>query len=152
MLEVGNTVPVFSLINQNGSKVSLSDYRGQKVIVYFYPKDHTPGCTRQACAFRDNYEEFKKNNAVVIGISKDDTKSHSSFMNDYELPFILLSDPDFTVANVFGVVAEKSMFGKPYLGMNRSTFIIDEYGVIIKVFEKADPDNNAQEILDFLQK
>lgn len=151
MLKEGNKAPEFTLTDQNSNKVSLSDYKGQKVVVYFYPKDHTPGCTRQACAFRDTYQEFKKKNVKVIGISKDDTSSHAKFEKDYELPFTLLSDTDLKVANDFGVVVEKSMFGKKSIGMSRSTFIIDEDGIIIKVFPKADPDNNAQEILDYLE-
>lgn len=150
MLKVGNNTPQFSLNDQNGNLVNFADYKGKKLVVFFYPKDHTPGCTRQACTFRDTYEEFKKKNVTVIGISKDNTSSHIKFEKDYQLPFTLLSDTDLKVANDFGVVVEKNMFGKKSIGMSRSTFIIDENGVIIKVFPKADPDNNAQEILDFL--
>ena len=151
MLEIGNKAPQFSLNDQSGKLINLKDFAGKKVIVYFYPKDHTPGCTRQACSFRDTYAEFKKRNAVVIGISKDSTNSHANFQKDYSLPFTLLSDPKLEVANQFGVVSEKNMSGKKSIGVNRSTFIIDEKGVIEKIFDKADPDNNAKDIIDYFE-
>jgi peroxiredoxin Q/BCP len=145
MLKEGSKTPDFVLFDQNSNEVKSSDLLGQKVIVYFYPKDHTPGCTRQACAFRDHYEEFKKKNVKVIGISKDSVNSHMNFKKDYELPFTLLADPDMVVVNAFGVAKANN-------GVNRSTFIINENGLIEKVFAQADPDNNATEILEYLNK
>lgn len=150
MLKTGMKAPEFSLQNQYGELINLKDYLGKKVVIYFYPKDHTPGCTKQACAFRDNYEEFKKNNIVVFGISKDTVSSHMKFVEDYNLPFTLLADPNLEVIQAYDVWKEKKMFGKAYMGIMRSTYVIDENGVIIKVFAKANPDTNAKEILDFL--
>lgn len=150
MLKAGMKAPEFSLQNQYGELINLKDYLGKKVVIYFYPKDHTPGCTKQACAFRDNYEEFKKNNIVVFGISKDTVSSHMKFVEDYNLPFTLLADPNLEVIQAYDVWKEKKMFGKAYMGIMRSTYVIDENGVIIKVFAKANPDTNAKEILDFL--
>ena len=152
MLEVGMKAPDFRLLNQNGEEVSLKDYRGKKVILYFYPKDNTPGCTRQACAFRNAYDGFKKEDIQVIGISKDSIKSHQKFAEKHELPFILLSDPDLVAIKAFDVWKEKKMYGKTALGVVRATYIIDENGIIEKVFEKAKPDTNAQEILEYLEK
>lgn len=150
MLKAGMKAPEFSLQNQYGELINLKDYLGKKVVIYFYPKNHTPGCTKQACAFRDNYEEFKKNNIVVFGISKDTVSSHMKFVEDYNLPFTLLADPNLEVIQAYDVWKEKKMFGKAYMGIMRSTYVIDENGVIIKVFAKANPDTNAKEILDFL--
>lgn len=150
MITEGMKAPNFTLPDQNNKMVSLSDFLGKKVVLYFYPKDHTPGCTRQACSFRDNYEKFNEKNVVVIGISKDDVMSHMSFAKDYELPFILLSDPELQAINAYDVWKEKVMYGKKTFGVSRSTFVIDENGNILKVFAKADPDNNANEILKFL--
>jgi peroxiredoxin Q/BCP len=143
--------PVFSLKDQNGKTIKLSDFLGRKVVVYFYPKDHTPGCTRQACAFRDAYDGFKQKDIVVIGISKDSMESHKKFIADYQLPFILLADPELEAIKAFGVWGEKNLYGIKSMGVTRSTFIIDEKGVIAKVFPKANPDTNAQEILEFLK-
>lgn len=150
MLKVGMKAPEFSLENQNGELINLKDYLGKKVVIYFYPKDHTPGCTKQACAFRDSYQEFRKNNIVVFGISKDTVSSHLKFVEDYELPFTLLADPDLVVIQAYDVWKEKKMFGKSYMGITRSTYVIDENGFIIKTFAKANPDTNAKDILDFL--
>lgn len=150
MIKVGMKAPGFSLLDQNNKKVSLSDFLGKKVVVYFYPKDHTPGCTRQACAFRDEFDGFKEKDIVVIGISKDSVESHQDFVKDYELPFILLADPELEAIKAYDVWKEKNMFGKLSYGVNRSTFVIDEEGKIMKVFLKANPDTNAKEILDFL--
>lgn len=150
MIKVGMKAPGFSLLDQNNKKVSLSDFLGKKVVVYFYPKDHTPGCTRQACAFRDEFDGFKEKDIVVIGISKDSVQSHQDFVKDYELPFVLLADPELEAIKAYDVWKEKNMFGKLSYGVNRSTFVIDEEGKIIKVFLKANPDTNAKEILDFL--
>lgn len=152
MLEEKTKAPVFRLKNNKGEEISLSDFLGKKVIIYFYPKDNTPGCTRQACSFRDNYDEFKRNDIVVIGVSKDSEKSHQSFIEKYNLPFILLSDPELNVIKSFGVWQEKKMYGKTTMGVVRSTFIIDEKGYIEKVFKKANPDTNATDILEYLIK
>lgn len=150
MLKIGTKVQNFSLPDENNNIHHLSDYLGQKVVIYFYPKDMTSGCTTQACAFRDSYDEFKRKDIVVIGISKDSVKSHKKFVEAYDLPFILLSDEDVKVCSYFGVYVEKSMYGKKYMGVNRQTFILNEEGVITHVFEKASPKENAAEILKVL--
>ncbi len=150
MLQIGTKVLNFSLKDAYGKIHQLSDYLGKKVVIYFYPKDDTPGCTTQACAFRDAYDDFKKSDVVVIGISKDDPKSHKKFIEKYNLPFILLSDEELVVANQFGTWVEKSMYGKAYMGMSRSTFVLNEQGIITHVFEKASPSENASEILSAL--
>lgn len=152
MLEVGMMAPDFSLPNQKGETVQLKDFRGKKVIVYFYPKDNTPGCTRQACAFKDNYENLAGENTVIIGISKDSAASHEKFAAKYELPFLLLADPEKEVIEAYGVWQEKKMYGKVCFGVTRSTFLIDEDGKIIKIYAKAKPDTNAAEILAWLQE
>lgn len=152
MLSIGTKAPEFTLEDKDGNKVSMSDFKGKKVVVYFYPKDNTPGCTRQACAFRNAYDGFKKEDIQVIGISKDSIKSHQKFAEKHELPFILLSDPDLVAIKAFDVWKEKKMYGKTALGVVRATYIIDENGIIEKVFEKAKPDINAQEILEYLEK
>ncbi|KPI54113.1 MULTISPECIES: thioredoxin-dependent thiol peroxidase [Clostridioides] len=152
MLSIGTKAPEFTLEDKDGNKVSMSDFKGKKVVVYFYPKDNTPGCTRQACAFRNAYDGFKKEDVQVIGISKDSIKSHQKFAEKHELPFILLSDPDLVAIKAFDVWKEKKMYGKTALGVVRATYIIDENGIIEKVFEKAKPDTNAQEILEYLEK
>jgi len=150
MLEVGMQAPNFTLSDKEGRKVSLSDFSGKKVVLYFYAKDSTPGCTRQAQAFRDTYEEFVKAGAVVIGISKDSEKSHQRFAEKNELPFILLSDPELEAIKAYGVWQEKKMYGKTTMGVVRTTFLIDEEGRIEKIFGKVKPDTNAREILDYL--
>ena len=150
MLEVGMKAPDFSLEDKDGNMVALSDFLGRKVVVYFYPRDNTPGCTRQACAFREAYEGFKVKDIVVIGISKDSTKSHEKFAEKNKLPFILLSDPELVAIQGFGVWQEKKLYGKVSMGVVRSTFIVDENGMIERVFEKAKPDTNAAEILNYL--
>ncbi|ALP04625.1 thioredoxin-dependent thiol peroxidase [Clostridioides difficile] len=152
MLSIGTKAPEFTLEDKDGNKVSMSDFKGKKIVVYFYPKDNTPGCTRQACAFRNAYDGFKKEDIQVIGISKDSIKSHQKFAEKHELPFILLSDPDLVAIKAFDVWKEKKMYGKTALGVVRATYIIDENGIIEKVFEKAKPDTNAQEILEYLEK
>ncbi|HBG7232013.1 thioredoxin-dependent thiol peroxidase [Clostridioides difficile] len=152
MLSIETKAPEFTLEDKDGNKVSMSDFKGKKVVVYFYPKDNTPGCTRQACAFRNAYDGFKKEDVQVIGISKDSIKSHQKFAEKHELPFILLSDPDLVAIKAFDVWKEKKMYGKTALGVVRATYIIDENGIIEKVFEKAKPDTNAQEILEYLEK
>lgn len=150
MLEVGTKAPEFTLPDKDGNPVSLTDFAGKKVVLYFYPKDNTPGCTRQACAFAGAYEEFKKINVVVIGVSKDSAASHQKFAEKHGLPFILLSDPDLTAIQAYGVWQEKKLYGKVSMGVVRSTFVINETGMIEKVMPKVKPDTNATEILEYL--
>lgn len=150
MLEVGTKAPEFTLPDKDGNPVSLTDFAGKKVVLYFYPKDNTPGCTRQACAFAGAYEEFEKINVVVIGVSKDSAASHQKFAEKHGLPFILLSDPELTAIQAYGVWQEKKLYGKVSMGVVRSTFVIDENGVIEKVMPKVKPDTNAGEILAYL--
>ncbi|MFQ9933730.1 MAG: thioredoxin-dependent thiol peroxidase [Lachnospiraceae bacterium] len=152
MLEAGTKAPEFTLKDKDGNDVSLSDFRGKKVVLYFYPKDNTPGCTRQACGFASAYEEFKNINAVVIGISKDSTSSHEKFAAKYNLPFILLSDQERQAIEAYDVWQEKKNYGKVSMGVVRTTYIIDEDGVIEKVMKKVKPDTNAAEILEYLRK
>ena len=147
MLEVGTKAPAFTLPDKNGTPVSLSDFRGRKVVLYFYPRDNTPGCTRQACAFAQSYGEFSKKNTVVIGISKDSAASHLKFAEKYQLPFVLLSDPEHTVIGAYGAWQEKKLYGKVSMGTVRCTYLLDEEGVIRKVMPKSKPDTNAAEIL-----
>jgi len=150
MLQIGNKAPLFTLKDKNGNDVSLSDFLGKKVVLYFYPRDNTPGCTRQACAFAALYNEFEKRNVEVIGISKDSVSSHIKFIEKYNLPFVLLSDPELSAIKDYGVWQEKKMYGKVSFGVVRTTFIIDENGYIEKIMPKVKPDTNAQEILDNL--
>lgn len=150
MLKEGTKAPAFTLPDESGNPVSLSDFTGKKVVVYFYPKDNTPGCTRQACAFATAYEDFKKIDVAVIGISKDSQRSHTNFIKKYDLPFILLSDPEREAIEAYDVWKEKKMYGKTSMGVVRTTYIINEEGIIEKVFEKAKPDTNAAEILEYL--
>ena len=152
MLKAGEIAPDFTLPDKDGNPVSLAAFRGKKVVVYFYPKDNTPGCTRQACAFRDAYEGFRSADVAVIGISKDSEGSHQKFAEKFDLPFLLVSDPERTAIEAFGVWQEKKLYGKVSMGVVRATFIIDESGVIEKVFPRAKPDTNAAEILDYLGK
>ena len=151
MLDIGTKAPAFELPDQDGKIHTLEEYRGKKVILYFYPKDNTPGCTRQACAFAVAYSEFEKKNAVVIGISKDSVSSHEKFAEKYNLPFILLSDPELQAIQAYGVWQEKKLYGKTSIGVVRTTFIIDEQGKIIKVMPKVKPDTNAAEVLKLLR-
>ena len=151
MLEIGTKAPNFTLFDKDGNEVSLSDFFGKRVVLYFYPRDNTPGCTRQACAFAENFEEFKNIDAVVIGISKDSSASHLKFAEKYSLPFILLSDPEHKVIEAFGAWQEKKNYGKVSFGTVRSTFVIDKDGVIEKVMPKVKPDTNAAEILEYLR-
>ena len=150
MLEVGMKAPDFTLLDKRGNSVSLSDFLGKKVVLYFYPKDSTPGCTRQACAFAQNHSNFEDKNVVVIGISKDSVASHLKFAEKYELPFVLLSDPELVAIQAYGVWQEKKLYGKVSMGVVRSTYLIDEQGVIEKVMPKVKPDTNAAEILAYL--
>ena len=150
MLEVGTKAPEFTLPDKDGKPVSLTDFTGKKVVLYFYPKDNTPGCTRQACAFAGAYEEFEKINVVVIGVSKDSAASHQKFAEKHGLPFILLSDPELTAIQAYGVWQEKKLYGKVSMGVVRSTFVINENGMIEKAMPKVKPDTNAAEILEYL--
>ena len=150
MLETGMKAPEFTLNDKDGNTVSLSDFLGKKVVLYFYPKDNTPGCTRQACAFTAAYESFKVKGVVVIGVSRDSVASHQKFAKKYDLPFILLSDPELQAIQAYGVWQEKKFYGKVSMGVVRTTFIIDEQGNVEKVMPKVKPDTNAAEILSFL--
>ena len=147
MLEAGMKAPDFTLEDKDGNKVSLSDFLGKKVVLYFYPRDNTPGCTRQACAFAGAYKGFKEKDVEVIGVSRDSVSSHVKFAEKHSLPFILLSDPDLLAIKAYGVWQEKKLSGKVSFGVVRTTFIIDEAGNIEKVMKKVKPDTNAEEIL-----
>ncbi len=147
MLEPGTLAPEFTLPDQNGNPVSLSDFRGQKVILYFYPKDNTSGCTKQACAYRDAYPQFLEKNAKVIGISKDTVRSHANFEKKYELPFTLLADPERKVLETYDVLKEKTMYGKKVMGTVRTTYLIDENGKIEKAYEKVKPEQDYEILL-----
>ena len=150
MLEIGMKAPEFTLSDKDGTMISLSSFLGKKVVLCFYPKDNTPGCTRQACAFAAAYEGFKAKDVVVIGISKDSAASHLRFAQKYALPFILLSDPVLQAIQAYGVWQEKKLYGKVSMGVVRTTFIIDEQGNIEKIMPKVKPDTNAVEILRYL--
>lgn len=147
MLEKGTKAPDFTLADKDGNAVSLSDYAGKKRVLYFYPKDNTPGCTRQACAFAALYCEFGKKNAVVIGVSKDGVASHAKFAEKFNLPFVLLSDPDLTVAKLYDVCREKSVCGIKKTGVVRSTYVIDESGAVIAAMPNVKPDTNPSDVL-----
>ena len=150
MLEIGMKAPDFTLQDKDGNQVALSDFAGKKVVLYFYPRDNTPGCTRQACAFAQNYDGFKEKGVEVIGISKDSAASHAKFADKHELPFILLSDPELVAIQGYDVWKEKKLYGKVSMGVVRTTYVIDENGVIEKVMPKVKPDTNAAEILAYL--
>ena len=150
MIEAGMKAPSFTLYDQNGNSVSLSDFLGKRVVLYFYPKDNTPGCTRQACAFAATYEQFRKKDVVVIGISRDSVASHAKFAEKHGLPFIILADPDRVAIEAYGVWQEKKTCGKVGMGVVRTTFLIDEEGNIAAVMPKVKPDTNAAEILAML--
>lgn len=150
MLQIGMKAPEFTLCDQNGKTVSLSDFLGKKVVLYFYPRDNTPGCTHQACAFSAVYDGFRKKDVAVIGISKDSVASHLKFATKYDLPFILLSDPELKAIEPYGVWQEKKLYGKASMGVVRTTYVIDEQGMIKKIMPKVKPDTNADEILAYL--
>lgn len=152
MITVNEKAPDFILTDREGKQVSLSDYIGKKVVLYFYPKDSTPGCTRQACAFAGSYDRFRELGVEVIGISRDSVKSHQNFAAKNNLPFVLLSDPQLEAIQAYGVWQEKKLYGKVSMGVVRTTFIIDEKGMVEKVMEKVKPDTNAQKILEYLEK
>lgn len=150
MLEIGTTAPDFTLPDQNGTPVTLSSFRGQKVILYFYPKDMTAGCTKQACGFRELYPQFRERGAVVLGVSKDSVASHKKFEEKYGLPFLLVSDPDLTAIQAYDVWKEKNMYGRKTMGVVRTTYLIDEEGVIVKAMGKVKAAGNPRQMLDLL--
>lgn len=150
MLEVGTMAPDFTLLNQNGEEISLSQYRGQKVILYFYPKDNTPGCTKQACGFAQLYPDFVKKGAVILGVSKDSVKSHKKFEEKYQLPFTLLSDSDLVAIQAYDVWKEKNMYGKKVMGVVRTTYLINEEGIIEKAYTKVKAAQNPNDMLEVL--
>ncbi len=155
MVNINQTAPDFkakALINGEEKEISLKDFKSKKIVIYFYPKDLTPGCTTQACNLRDNFEEFKKKDIIVIGISKDSIKSHLNFANKKNLPFILISDEDKTIQNLYGVWQEKSFMGKKFMGTLRNTFLIDENFKIIKIITKPDVSNHSKEIFEEFDK
>ena len=144
--------PDFTLLSSDQKLVSLSDFRGETVILYFYPKDNTPGCTKQACQFRDDFEQYQSKQAIILGISHDSLAMHQTFISKYNLPFLLLCDVDKKVSSLYGVFKEKSMFGKTFLGIERTTFIINPKGYIQKVFKRVKVDQHSKRILDFLSQ
>ena len=148
MLNEGDKAPSFAAKDENGNKVKLSDYKGKKLALYFYPRDMTPGCTKQACSLRDGFSDLKKNNIEVVGVSTDDEKKHQKFIAKYELPFTLIADTDQKVSEKYGVWVEKNMYGKKYMGIKRTTFLIDEDGKIVKIFKKVKVSEHADEVLD----
>jgi peroxiredoxin Q/BCP len=147
VVEEGKPAPDFELTSDTGERVKLSDFRGKPVVLYFYPKDDTPGCTTQACGIRDEYGEFEKRGAVVLGVSPDTEESHVKFREKYELPFTLLADPEHEVAEQYGVWGERKFAGKTYLGINRSTFVIDAEGNVSKSMRGVKPDTHAEKVL-----
>lgn len=152
MLDVGDKVPETRLPSSSGKEVALTDYKGKKIVLYFYPKDDTPGCTQEACEFRDAMKTYEDLNTVIIGISKDPLSSHDKFMEKYQLPFELLSDENMELLEAFGVWKEKSMYGKTFLGINRSTFLIDENGVIVKAWRSVKVPNHVASVLEEIKK
>jgi peroxiredoxin Q/BCP len=152
MLKPGSKAPAFSLPSDGGGRVSLKELKGKPVVLYFYPKDDTSGCTTEACEFRDNWKTVKGTGAVVLGVSPDGVKSHDKFRAKYKLPFPLLADEDHAVAEAYGAWGEKSMYGRKYMGILRSTFLIDETGRIVKIFEKVKPKGHAGEVIEALRE
>jgi peroxiredoxin Q/BCP len=148
MTEVGKKAPDFTLNDQDGNPVSLKKLKGKKVILYFYPKDDTPGCTKEACGFRDQKADFDKANTVILGVSPDDEKSHQKFIGKYELPFQLLADPEHEACEAYGVWKEKNMYGKKYMGVERSTFVIDEKGILVREERKVKVDGHVEAMLE----
>jgi peroxiredoxin Q/BCP len=147
MVKEGTAAPAFKTTDANGEPVNLKDFRGKKVVLYFYPKDDTPGCTKEACSFRDAFSKFKKQGITILGVSPDSEKSHQKFTAKYKLPFTLLADTDHSIADAYGVYGEKKFMGRTYMGIHRTTFLIDEKGKIKKVFEKVKPEDHADEVL-----
>lgn len=151
MLEKGTKAPEFILKDKGGNEVALSDLAGKRVVLYFYPKDNTPGCTKQACGFAGMYDEFIELDVPIIGVSKDSSASHQRFVDKYNLPFILLSDPELEVIKAYDVWKEKKLYGKTSLGVVRTTYIIDKNGIIEEVMPKVKPDTNASDVLNYLR-
>jgi len=152
LLAVGDKAPAFKTTDQDGEAVSLGDFKGKKLVLYFYPKDDTPGCTKEACSFRDGWSKFRKRGVAVLGVSTDDEKSHRKFIDKFSLPFPLLADTDKAIVKAYGVWGEKSMYGRKYMGTNRVTYLIDEKGKIAAVWPKVKPDGHADEILEAVGK
>lgn len=148
MLKKGRTAPAFTTKDADGNTVRLKDLRGQRVVLYFYPKDDTPGCTKEACSFRDAFGEFQERGVKVLGISTDNETSHQKFARKYKLPFTLLTDTDHAIAEAYGSYGQKKFMGRTYMGVHRMTFLIDERGKIAKIFEKVKPDEHASEVLE----
>jgi thioredoxin-dependent peroxiredoxin len=148
MLKEGSTAPAFTTTDASGNTVKLKDFKGQKVVLYFYPKDDTPGCTKEACSFRDDFAAFKKKGINVLGVSPDSEASHKKFAEKYKLPFTLLADRDHKIADAYGTYGQKKFMGRTYMGILRTTFLIDEKGKIKKVFEKVKPEDHAREVLE----
>lgn len=151
MLEKNFIAPDFELPDENGKLHKLSDYKGKNVLLYFYPKDDTTGCTTEACEFRDDYDEYEKAGVIILGVSPDSSKSHKKFKEKYDLPFVLLADEDHQVCEIYGVWGEKSMYGKKYYGVMRTTFLIDKEGKLVEIFEKVKPKGHSQQILSVLK-
>ena len=147
MIKEGTNAPAFKTTDANGETVNLKDFRGKRVVLYFYPKDDTPGCTKEACSFRDAFSKFKKQGITILGVSPDSEKSHQKFATKYKLPFTLLADTDHSIADAYGVYGEKKFMGRTYMGIHRTTFLIDEKGKIKRVFEKVKPEDHADEVL-----
>jgi thioredoxin-dependent peroxiredoxin len=152
LLAAGDKAPAFKTTDQDGETVSLGDFKGQKLVVYFYPKDDTPGCTKEACSFRDGWAKFRRKKIAVLGVSVDDAKSHRKFVDKFSLPFTLLADTDKAIVKAYGVWGEKSMYGRKYMGTNRVTYLIDEKGKIAAVWPKVKPDGHAEEILEAISR
>lgn len=148
MLKKGMKAPDFNLLNDKGETISLKDFKGKKVVLYFYPKDDTSGCTKEACDFRDKIKIFEKNNTVIIGVSKDSVESHQKFKKKYDLPFMLLTDENLDILKKYGVWKEKSMYGRKYMGIERTTFIINDKGIISEIYSKVKVDGHADEVLN----
>lgn len=151
MIEAGNRAPDFAVPNQEGEMIRLSDFKGKNVVLYFYPKDDTPGCTTEACSFRDSYDDLAGLDAIVLGVSKDNEKSHAKFRKKYDLPFHLLADTELDIHNKYGTWVEKKMYGRTYMGSQRATFVIDGAGVVRHVFPKVKPKGHAEEVLKVLE-
>jgi len=152
MPEVGDKAPAFTLQDQSGKPVKLTDFKGRKVVLYFYPKDDTPGCTREACAFRDEHSALQKAGAVVLGISPDGTASHAKFAGKYKLPFPLLADPDHAVSEKYGAWGEKTLYGRKFLGITRSTFLVDGSGKVARVWPRVKVDGHVDQVLDAVRE
>jgi thioredoxin-dependent peroxiredoxin len=148
MVETGKPAPDFTLVDQHGNKMTLSKFKGSPIVLYFYPKDDTPGCTKEACAFRDDFADYQKAGAKILGVSPDAVTSHAKFVKKYELPFPLLADTDHTVCELFGVWKEKSMYGKKYMGVERTTYVIDGKGIVRQIFSKVKVDGHSPAVLE----